>query len=624
MKFYLTTPLYYLNAEPHIGHAYTTTIADIICRYYRMAGYDVYFLTGTDEHGEKVAQSAEERGKNPQEHCDELVQKFIETWKMLNIKYDDFIRTTEERHIRVVEKALQILYKKGDIYKAHYEGWYCIPDERFWTEKEVVDGKCPLCGREVKWLKETNYFFRMSKYQSWLINWIEENKNFILPVIRRNEVLGFLKNQLNDLCISRPKTRLSWGIPLPFDRDFVCYVWVDALLNYVSAVGFTYDDSKFKYLWPADCHLIGKDILTTHSVYWPILLHALGVEPPKTIFAHGWWMIKERKMGKSLGNAVLPENLVKEYGVDEIRYFLARDMAFGYDATFSFELLHKRINAELADDIGNLFQRVVSMIHRYFDGTIPSNTAQGTDETRLKEFSTTMIKKIEKNIFELNPTQALENAVEIARETNRFIERTAPWNLHKNGEKQRLSSVLYTACEILRKLSIIYYPVMPQKCDIIRRTLRAKEPITFESAKSWGLLASGEIMGEPISLFPKISEKKGRVAVEASEKISMDDFLKVELKVGVAKEVERVEGTKKLLKIKVELDNEERIIVAGLGDIYAPEDIQGKRIVLVTNLKPATIKGIESNGMLLAAEDNKGTISLLTTDKEIAPGAKVR
>ena len=628
MKFYLTTPLYYLNAEPHIGHAYTTVIADILCRYYRMAGYDVLLLTGTDEHGEKVAQSASARGKTPLEHCDEFVEKFKRMWEILNVKYDDFIRTTEPRHIRVVERALQMLYEKGEIYKADYEGWYCVPDERFWTEKELVNGKCPACGREVIKLKESNYFFRMGKHQDWLINWIESHPDFIRPAIRRNEVLGFLKKPLNDLCISRPKSRLSWGIPLPFDRDYVCYVWVDALLNYVSAVGFTVDEHKFRYFWPADCHLIGKDILTTHAVYWPILLHALEVEPPRMIFAHGWWMIKEAKMGKSLGNAVNPGVLVREYGVDQIRYFLARDMSFGYDASFSFDLLEKRINSELADDIGNLFQRTIAMVHRYLDGIIPAKVAPGSDEVLLKKFATDSVAKIEQSILDLDPTNALELSINVARETNKFIEKTAPWNLHKKNEKEQLSSILYTALEILRKLAIIYYPVMPDKCERMRIMLRCDEPITFESAKIWGLLRSGERLGEPISLFPKrekqivIEERKDENEMETKAQIGIEEFSRVDLRVGVVKEAELVEGTKKLLKLKVDIGEEIRTLVAGLAHIYPPQSLIGKRIIVVANLKPATIKGVQSNGMLLAAQDGS-SISILTTDKEITPGAKV-
>lgn len=439
-KFYITTPIYYVNDEPHLGHAYTTILADTLARYHRLFGDDVFFLTGLDEHGQKVQQAAQSRGIPPQQHCDEMAERFVGLWRRLSVSNDDFIRTTQERHVRAVRRLLQVLYDRGEIYKAPYEGWYCVPDERFWTEKDLTDGKCPECGRPVVRLSEDNYFFKMGRHQDWLVRHIEEHPDFIMPEARRNEILGFLKKPLGDLCISRPKARLSWGIPLPFDPDYVTYVWVDALTNYLSAVGIFEDEARFYRWWPADLHLIGKDILMTHAVYWPTILHAAGIEPPRHIFAHGWWLVEEQKMSKSRGKVVQPLELIEKYGSDAFRYFLMREMAPGQDSNFGEEALVARYNSDLANDLGNLLSRVVRMIKQYTQGRVPSPGGEEPLDRELREETLKAAGRVRERIEDLRVDLALEEAIEMARRVNRYLERTAPWKLHKEGKEDRVAT----------------------------------------------------------------------------------------------------------------------------------------------------------------------------------------
>ena len=508
--FFVTTPIYYVNDLPHIGHAYTTVAADVLARYHRLAGTSVFFLTGTDEHGQKVQEAALERNVDPQEHCDNMVVRFQDLWKKLTISNDDFIRTTEERHKVVVKEILSNLYEKGDIYKASYEGWYCVPDERFWTEKDLVEGCCPECGRPVQQIKESNYFFRMSKYQKWLISYIEEHENLILPKTRRNEIMGFLKQPLEDLCISRPKNRLSWGIPIPFDSDYVTYVWFDALINYVSASGYLTDNDRFSPLWENSIHLIGKDILTTHSVYWPTMLKAIGLKPPRMLFAHGWWTIEGQKMSKSLRNAVEPNTLIDNYGVDAIRFFLLREGAFGLDADFSHRALVHRINSNLANDLGNLLSRSLAMAIKYFKGSIPKPShLEGIDE-KLREKALHTVKKVDDHMEEIAFHKALYSIWELVGMTNKYIEETAPWSLAKDSTKQeRLATVVYSLIESLRFITILLFPFIPSSAEKMWDSLGIKETLNqqrLDNIAEWGKLSEGTVVTKVPPLFPRIEK----------------------------------------------------------------------------------------------------------------------
>ncbi len=644
-KFYVTTPIYYVNDKPHIGHAYTTILADVLARYHRLIGLPTYFLTGTDEHGQKVQQAAAKREVEPQVHVDETVVRFQELWQHLEITNDDFIRTTEPRHKQVVQKILQDLYDRDEIYRADYDGWYCVTCERFFTEKDLVDGKCPEsgCGRAVDRITETNYFFRMSKYQEWLIQYIDDNPKFIQPDFRRNETLGFLKKELTDLCISRPKSRLAWGVELPFDSDFVTYVWFDALVNYISAVGYLSDEESFAKWWPASCQLIGKDILTTHTVYWPTMLKAMGLEMPQTIFAHGWWLVGRDKMSKTAGNVVNPMGFAEEYGVDPFRYFLMAEMSLGQDASFTEDSFIRRYNAELANDLGNMLNRVMRLIGANFDGRIPECGALGDEEEKLRDATLKAAGDMVESVERMRLDLGLAELAGVVREANRYIEKRQPWALAKQGEASRaeLGTVLYTAAEALRIVSGMFYPTMPGKMSELRQVLgcEAGDP-DFASLSEWGKLESGVKIGEMRSLFPRIdckkkaaggrksegggpkSEGKKKVAVPGVASIEFTDFMKVDLRTARIAEAERIEGADKLLKLQIEIGSEKRQIVAGIAQHYAPEDLIGKTVVVVANLKPAKIRSVESNGMLLAATAGDA-LKLVTVEGEVASGAKV-
>ncbi len=506
--FYITTPIYYVNDVPHIGHAYTTVAADIAARYKRLEGYQVFFLTGTDEHGQKVERAAQERGIDPKSHCDEMVKRFQSLWKRLNISNNDFIRTTEPRHKKVVQKILQALYERGEIYSDNYDGWYCVPCERFWTEKDLADGKCPDCLRSVTEISEKNYFFRMSTYQSWLIENIEKNERFILPPSRRNEILGFLRSPLEDLCISRPKKRLSWGIEIPFDKDYVTYVWFDALINYVSGIEYSSEGKLFSTFWPQAIHLIGKDILTTHTVYWPTMLRASDLTPPKMVFAHGWWTVEGKKMSKSLQNVVEPNRLVDTYGVDAVRYFLMREVPFGMDGDFSHTAIIHRINSDLANDLGNLFSRTLSMVARYFDGLIPMPSNLQEVDQNLQEVSEKVFQQLSEQMDDLAFSKALSSIWEMVNATNKYVDETAPWSLAKEEkDRPRLATVLYQALESLRIIALFIAAFMPSTSEKMWSQLGIEENLWEQNLRlngKWGGLKPGKRVTKPSPLFPRI------------------------------------------------------------------------------------------------------------------------
>ncbi len=639
-NYYITTPIYYVNDQPHIGHAYTTIAADVAARYQRQCGREVFFLTGVDEHGQKVQEAANKRNVPPKQHCDELCQRFQTLWDRLNISNDDFIRTTEERHKKTVQYVLQKLYDQGEIYKGSYEGWYCLPDERFWTEKDLVDGNCPECGRKVQSIQEHNYFFKMGKRRDWLIEHLNTNPTYIRPESRRKEVLGFLKKNLGDLCISRPKERLSWGIPLPFDEGFVTYVWFDALINYISAPGYPFQEEKFQAVWPASYHTVGKDILTTHSVYWSTMLDALELPLPQSIFAHGWWTINGQKMSKSLQNVVEPNQLVEEFGVDAIRYFLLREVPFGLDGDFSHRALIGRMNSDLANNLGNLLSRALNMINKFCGGKTPKPEITGKGDEELKSIAGEVVNGLEEQYERLAFDKILSSVWKLIDYTNKYIVVNEPWALAKKEEdRPRLNTVMYNVAESLRMAAVLIYPFMPQTAKELADQLGLEADVAKtspETLKEWGGLKPGQAIHSGQALFPRIDEKKAKKILDKVESaweqgtkedqdlLTIEEFMKIDLRSGVVVEAEKIKKSKKLLKLKLDIGSETRQVCAGIAESYEPEELVGKKVIFVANLKPAKLMGIESQGMVLAASDEGGKVVLAGYDQDVMPGWKVK
>ena len=634
--FYVTTPIYYINSEPHIGSAYTTIVADVVARYKRLDGYDVFFLTGTDEHGQKVLQAAEARNMSPQAFCDELASKFQKLWKELKITNNQFVRTTDEIHMNTVQHFIKKMKENGDIYKGQYEGWYCVPCETFWTEEDIGKEKiCPSCGREVKRVKEENYFFRLSKYNDALLKLFRENPNFVQPDFRRNEMLKILEGGLRDLSITR--TSFKWGVPMPDDPEHVIYVWVDALINYISAIGYPHDMEKFEKYWPADVHLIGKEINRFHSLIWPAMLMSAGLPLPKQVYAHGWLTVNGQKISKSLGNAIDPREFVKTYGNDAVRYYLLKDIQFGRDGDFSEENLITRINADLANDLGNLLHRTQAMIKKFNDDIIPEPGENDTVDKGLISLAKKTVTAYKEYMDKLKFTQALETIWELVKYGNKYIDLTEPWKLGKlPDKKERLNTVLYNLAEVLRLVSLMIAPIMPDTANEIFKRIGKQAVENFETLE-WGRLEAGLSIVHGSPLFPRIDLKEhrwvSRVSEEsASEKaeieetanlIEIRDFAQVELRIGKILEAEKIKKSKKLLKLQIDLgDLGRRQIVAGIAQHYEPEKLIGLKVVVITNLKPAKLMGEESKGMLLAAKDGQ-KLTVLTVHRDVEPGAKI-
>ena len=645
--YYITTPIYYPSDKLHIGHAYCTTIADTLARFHRLKGEEVFFLTGSDEHGLKIQRKAQEKGITPIEYVDAIIANFKQLWNELNISNNDFIRTSEERHHKVVQDVLTKIFEQGDIYKKNYEGLYCVPCESYWLERQLVDGKCPDCGRPVEKMQEESYFFKLSKYQDWWLQFIEENPNFIQPASRRNEMINFVKQGLEDLCITR--TTFDWGIPVPFDKKHVVYVWFDALLNYLTGIKYGTDDAMFNKFWPASLHLVGKEIVRFHTIIWPIMLKAMGVELPQKVYGHGWLVIDGDKMSKSKGNVIDPLALIDEFGADAIRYFLLREIVFGNDGNFSRDALITRINSDLANDLGNLLHRTVSMIEKYHGGVVTNAGVSEAVDEDLQALVKTTVANFEKDMDAMEINGAIKGVWALISRANKYIDETGPWILAKDEAKAaRLQTVMYNLAETLRVVAILVAPFIPSTSPKIYTQLGLEVPAEFLLTDAeFGKMESTKVQkGEPLYPRIEIAEDGATIiggkryepkveapapAVEESkiemepikEEITIDAFEKIDLRVGTVKAAEKVKKSKKLLKLQVMIGEEERTIVSGIAQYYEPEALIGRNVIVIANLAPAKLFGIESFGMLLAASDGNGNL-VLADAPGMASGSRVK